>query len=49
MSEKYKTNSDGLYFEGFIVVSWIDVFMRSEYQEILIESITKPYPIKEGG
>ena len=28
MSEKYKTDSDGLYFFTFSVVSWIDVFTR---------------------
>jgi len=40
MSEKYKTDSDGLYFVSFSVVNWIDVFIRREYQEILISSIT---------
>ncbi len=39
MSEKYKTDSDGLYFVTFSVVGWIDVFIRREYQEILIESL----------
>jgi len=39
MSEKYKTHSDGLYFVNFSVVGWIDVFTRSEYQKILIDSI----------
>ena len=40
MSEKYKTDSDGLYFVSFSVVDWIDVFTRREYQEILVNSIT---------
>ncbi|OFY85692.1 MAG: hypothetical protein A3F72_12135 [Bacteroidetes bacterium RIFCSPLOWO2_12_FULL_35_15] len=39
MSEKYKTDSTGLYFVSFSVAGWIDVFTRREYQEILIESI----------
>lgn len=39
MSEKYKTNSDGLYFVTFSVVGWLDVFTRRVYQEILIDSI----------
>ncbi|MEO6902466.1 MAG: transposase [Bacteroidia bacterium] len=39
MSEKYKTDSNGLYFVSFSVVGWIDVFTRIEYQNILIESI----------
>jgi REP element-mobilizing transposase RayT len=39
MSEKYKTDSNGLYFVSFSVIGWIDVFIRREYQEILIESI----------
>src|SRR5438445_5449576 len=39
MSEKYKTDSNGLYFVSFSVVGWIDVFTRREYQEILIESL----------
>jgi putative transposase len=40
MSEKYKTHSDGLYFVSFSVVGWMDVFVRRQYQEILIDSIT---------
>lgn len=40
MSEKYKTDSDGLYFVSFSVVDWIDVFTRREYQEILVDSIS---------
>ena len=39
MSEKYKTDSNGLYFVSFSVIGWIDVFVRREYQEILIESL----------
>jgi REP element-mobilizing transposase RayT len=38
MSEKYKTTEGGLYFITFSIVSWIDLFVRREYQEILIES-----------
>ncbi len=39
MSEKYKTDNDGLSFVSFSVVDWNDVFTRREYQEILIESL----------
>jgi REP element-mobilizing transposase RayT len=39
MSEKYKTDGDGLYFVTFSVVGWVDVFVRREYQEILINSL----------
>lgn len=39
MSEKYKTDSNGLYFVSFSVVGWLDVFTRVEYQNILIESL----------
>jgi len=39
MSEKYKTDSDGLYFVSMSVVGWIDVFTRRDYQEILIDSL----------
>lgn len=40
MSEKYKVrNQDKLYFITFSVVQWIDVFTRSEYSELLLESI----------
>jgi putative transposase len=39
MSEKYKTDNDGLYFVSFSVVGWMDVFTRREYQEILIQSL----------
>lgn len=39
MSESYKTHCDGLYFVTFAVVCWADVFVRVEYQNILIESI----------
>lgn len=40
MSEKYKTDSDGLYFVSMSVVGWIDVFVRRIYQDILVESIS---------
>jgi putative transposase len=40
VSEKYKTDANGLYFVTLTVVGWMDVFTRREYQEILIESIT---------
>ena len=40
MSRKYKFhNPEGLYFISFAVIDWIDVFIRREYVEILIESL----------
>ena len=39
MSRKYKFgDSDKLYFISYAVVNWIDVFIRDEYKEILLES-----------
>ncbi len=39
MSEKYKTDSEGLYFVSFSVVGWLDIFVRRKYQDILTDSI----------
>ena len=39
MSRKYKFgDSDKLYFISFAVVNWIDVFVRKEYKNVVIES-----------
>ena len=39
MSRKYKFHdSDKLFFISFAVVYWIDVFIREEYKEIILES-----------
>jgi len=39
MSRKYKFhNQDKLYFISFATVHWIDVFIREEYNKIIIES-----------
>ena len=39
MSRKYKShNPEGLYFVSFATVYWIDVFIRNEYKNELIES-----------
>ena len=39
MSRKYKFgDNDKLYFISYAVVNWIDVFIREEYKEILLES-----------
>ncbi len=39
MTRKYKFHDpDELYFIGFAVVNWIDVFIRDEYREILLQS-----------
>ncbi|MBT2563780.1 transposase [Pedobacter sp. ISL-68] len=40
MSRKYKFyNKEGLYFVSFATVYWIDVFVRLQYFNILIESL----------
>jgi putative transposase len=40
MSRKYKfRNQEKLYFVSFSVVYWIDVFIRNEYKDELIESL----------
>ena len=39
MSTKYKfRDQDKLYFVSFSVVNWIDLFIRNEYKEIILES-----------
>ncbi|WP_243749273.1 REP-associated tyrosine transposase [Mucilaginibacter agri] len=39
MSTKYKFHKqDGLYFISFAVVGWIDLFIRNEYKQILLDS-----------
>ncbi len=39
-SRKYKFyNKESLYFVSFATVYWIDVFVREEYTDILIESL----------
>lgn len=41
MSRKYKfTDNSKLYFVSFAVTNWIDLFIRNEYRQILLESIT---------
>jgi putative transposase len=41
MSRKYKfLNKEGLYFVSFATVNWIDVFVRPQYNEIVIESLS---------
>ena len=40
MSRKYKfTDNSKLYFVSFSVIKWIDLFIRNEYKEILLDSI----------
>lgn len=40
MSRAYKFhNPEGLYFVSFATVGWIDVFTRSLYKDIVVESI----------
>ena len=39
MSRKYKFHdNDKLYFISFATVNWIDVFVREEYMQVVIES-----------
>ncbi len=39
MSTKYKfCDQDKLYFISFAVVNWIDLFIRNEYKEIMLNS-----------
>ncbi len=48
MSRKYKFNDDSLlYFVSFAVVDWVDLFVRNEYKEILLNSLV--YCQKEKG
>ena len=40
MSEKYKIrNQDKIYFVTFSVVKWIDVFTRSDYKDLVVDSL----------
>lgn len=40
MSRKYKiTDQDYPYFVTFTVLNWIDVFIREEYRNVILESI----------
>jgi len=40
MSRNYKFyNPDGVYFISFAVVEWLDVFIRNEYKNIIIDSL----------
>ncbi|HEX8019919.1 hypothetical protein [Mucilaginibacter sp.] len=39
MSTKYKFyDQDKLYFISFSVVYWIDLFIRNEYKQVLLDS-----------
>ena len=41
MSTKYKIrDQEKLYFVSFAVVDWIDVFIRNEYKDIVIDSLS---------
>ncbi len=40
MSRNYKFyNPDGVYFVSFAVIEWLDVFIRNEYKNILLDSL----------
>ncbi len=48
MSRKYKFRKpEGIYFVSFATVNWIDVFTRSIYKDIVVESIN--YCIEKKG
>jgi len=48
MSRKYKfKNPEGTYLVSFSVVNWIDLFIRNEYREIILDSFR--YCQKEKG
>ena len=48
MSRNYKFhNQENIYFISFVVVYWLDVFIRPIYKDILVDSIN--YCIKEKG
>ena len=40
MSKKYKfADNDKIYFVSFAVTNWIDLFIRNEYREEILNSI----------
>ena len=39
MSEKRKANTSSAYFLTFTVVGWVDVFTRTQYANIILESL----------
>jgi hypothetical protein len=40
MSRKYKfLDNERLYFVSFAVINWIDLFIRNEYKEVIVQSI----------
>jgi hypothetical protein len=40
MSRNYKFNNPaGVYFVSFAVIEWLDVFIRNEYKNILLDSL----------
>jgi putative transposase len=40
MSRKYKfVDNESLYFVTFTVINWIDLFVRNEYRNVIIDSI----------
>ena len=40
MSRKYKfRDNEKLYFVSFAVVYWLDVFIRNDYREIILDSL----------
>ena len=39
MSRKYKFgDKDKLYFVSFAVINWIDLFIRNDYKQIMLDS-----------
>ena len=48
MSRKYKfRDNTKLYFVSFAVINWIDVFIRNEYKQVLLDSLEYCQKFKE--
>ena len=47
MSRKYKFgDNDKIYFVSFAITNWIDLFIRNEYREEILNSINIARQIK---
>lgn len=48
MSRKYKFRANStLYFVSFAVINWIDVFIRNEYKQVILDSLEYCQKFKE--
>ncbi|HTM98808.1 MAG TPA: hypothetical protein VL088_08710 [Pedobacter sp.] len=40
MSRKYKFhNTAGMYFVSFATINWVDIFVREDYFNVVVESL----------